>query len=237
MQITGRNLGIWQISQDKNVSTEVPLRMRFFIPPTASGLRNMPLSISITDYETYSRSASSDGDHTHSIVIPNHTHNFSFYEYGPSLDGGKAYLIGLQYTGRGEISYIADKHVTNPIVSAAGGSTEVTTPTSDQHTHDVISELTTHMYDCDTLSLSVDGVNITPDIQSEYGNILDMVPASELGTYYDITDVDVYPYLSTPILNAWHTVEITPQLIGFPDTTVNCYMYAYLSPELKGGGI
>ena len=225
MEITGRNLGIWQISQDKNVSDQVPLKMRFYLPPTANGLRNMPLSYSITDFETYTGITEAAGDHSHEIEIPPHAHNFALWNHSDA-NSNDEYALAVQDIG-GVWSLVTNQAVgASAMTSEAGGSTNTTSYASEKHTHNIIAQLGTSAYACDYVTIKVDGVDITTDLESDYGSL--PIP--------DAMDLDIYEYLSDPVLNAWHEVLITPKMYDTEQSAM-CYMYAYLSPEMTGAGI
>ena len=223
MQITGRNLGIWQISQDKNVSEDVPLKMRFYLPPTANGLRNMPLSYSITDFESYTGVTDAQGTHNHTVSIPDHNHTFGIWSYDDA-NSSDLYAVVIQQVA-GEWQFVTNKSAGNAVTSSAGGGTSTTSSNSDSHTHNVTAELGTTPYVCDYISISVDGTDITPNLEADYGSL--PIP--------DAVDLDIYHYLSTPVLNTWHEIIITPRT--YDSTKALCYMYAYLSPEMTGAGI
>jgi len=223
MEITGRNLGIWQISQDKNVSEDVPLRMRFYLPPTANGIRNIPLSYSITDFESYTGVTDSKGSHSHDVTIPSHSHTFGIWSYSDT-NTNDMYSVVIQKVA-GVWRFVTNQSAGNALTSESGGSTSTTSSETDSHSHNITAELGTTPYVCDYLNIAIDNTDITAELEAEYGDL--PIP--------DATDIDIYPYLSYPILNTWHEIKITPQT--YDSSKALCYMYAYLSPEMTGAGI
>lgn len=200
MQITRGITGIWQISQNKNVSNAVPLKIRFFIPPTAYGMHHLPLSYSVQDFETYSGVTAGGTAHTHKTTV---------WDYNAALD---SFAMAAQVRA-GAISISVPAEYPGGTDLTIGDEAEAT------HTHSITANLGTVAADCNDITVSVDGVDKTAELEAKYGTL----------SVTDEQDLDLFGYLSSPILNAWHEVIITPNGVGTP--VGMCYMYAYLSPE------
>lgn len=257
MQITRGITGIWQISQNKNVSNAVPLKIRFFIPPTAYGMHHLPLAYSVQDFETYSGVTAGGSSHTHDVTLPDHTHSVTtnphthdvtipahdhtttIWDYNPSVD---SFAIAAQVrsnkitlslpeeypdgTDLDLVNSTKDASVESStsdggesLTTAGGGGTTKSSTPDATHTHPITANLDTVAADCNDIAVSVDGVNKTAELEAKYGAL----PTT------DAQDLDLFGYLSSPVLNAWHEVIITPNGVGTPAGM--CYMYAYLSPE------
>lgn len=196
MQITRGITGIWQISQNKNVSNAVPLKIRFFIPPTAYGMHHLPLSYSVQDFETYAVTTGKVTPGDTSLEVRDYSDNYDFY------------ITGLQ-----ELPFEI------VVAQATGGPPGGGNYTLNAHTHEMTASLDTTPADCNDISISIDGVDKTTELETKYGTL----PTT------DAQDLDLFEYLSAPILNAWHEIIIFPDGIGIPPGM--CYIYAYLSPE------
>jgi len=203
MQITRGITGIWQISQNKNVSNAVPLKIRFFIPPTAYGMHHLPLAYSVQDFETYSGVTSGGSSHTHKTTVWNYSDSFDSFAIAAQVRAGAISLsVPAEYPSGTDLTI--------------GDEAEAT------HTHPISANLGTTIADCNDIAVSVDGVDRTTELEAKYGTL----PIT------DAQDLDLFEYLSAPVLNAWHEIIITPNGDG-PDGVPPgmCYMYAYLSPE------
>ena len=88
MEISRGITNIWQISQNKNVSNAVPLKIRFFLPPTAYGLTHLPLSYSVQDFETYSAVTASGARHEHEVTIWNLNASLDSYQLVAQVRAG-----------------------------------------------------------------------------------------------------------------------------------------------------
>jgi len=219
MEITRGITGIWQITQNKNVSNAVPLKIRFYIPPTAYGMHHLPLSYSVQDFETYSAVTSGGSSHTHDVTIPAHGHTTTLWDFNNALDSFD--IVAQVRASTLSLSVPAEYPAgTSLDIGTSTKSETVPTSTSDTtHTHSISANLGTVSADCNDIAVSVDGVDKTAELEAIHGTL----PVT------DASDLDLFEYLSSPVLNAWHEVIITPNGVGSPAGM--CYMYAYLSPE------
>lgn len=224
MRITGRNVGLWQISQDKNISTEAPLQMRFFVPPTANGLKHMPLSYSITDFESYTNVTGAAGAHNHQIQLPTHSHSFNMWVHSDA-NTNEQFAVAIQKLVD-EWSFVVAQGADAIVLSDEGGNEITSSDSENEHYHEVSAELKRTSWACDYIKIEVDGTDVTIDIESTHGTV--RIPED--------SDIDIMRYLSTPVVNKWHEVKIIPMMYDSEKQAL-CYMYAYISPEMARTGL
>ena len=201
MEISRGITNIWQISQNKNVSNAVPLKIRFFLPPTAYGLTHLPLSYSVQDFETYSAVTASGARHEHEVTIWNLNASLDSYQLVAQVRAGSlTFSIPTDYP--------------------PGTDLTLGNANDELHSHPISANLGTSAADCNDIQISVDGVDKTAVIETALGRSLETT---------DDSDIELFSYLSTPVLNTWHEVIITPNGSGSPAGM--CYMYAFISPE------